>query len=278
MLAECSFLIMTLCVSIIPNTTAVRVPAYVPIWNLIQTKNITLPEIQVLNGDVAIYSGEDRWISILNVYGPRLGAGQILVNKADRRLSVGYERLVRTFPISIGDENHQTPTGAFKIVRKQTLPTWYPSRSARRLNRSIPRSIPPGPLNPLGVGAAYLNRTAYLIHGTNDDWSIGNTNTLGCVRLRNADIVHVLDATVVGSRVEIIESGLVVWSEGEHTLARFALFHGSLDHVTVHIGGESIPASKLAEIASRNGHNVRSVIFSIRSINPEQVQSSSVIR
>ncbi|EFO33486.1 protein ErfK/srfK [Roseibium sp. TrichSKD4] len=43
----------------------------------------------------------------------------------------------------------------------------------RKKGRKLPAYMPGGPKNPLGARALYLGNTIYRIHGTNEDWSIG---------------------------------------------------------------------------------------------------------
>lgn len=64
----------------------------------------------------------------------------------------------------------------------------------------------PGLTNPLGARALYLfddrgADTFYRIHGTREEWSIGNSVSSGCVRMLNHDIIHLYERAQVGSAV-----------------------------------------------------------------------------
>jgi L,D-transpeptidase ErfK/SrfK len=48
--------------------------------------------------------------------------------------------------------------------------------------------VPPGPDNPLGKHRIKLSIESYLLHGTNDPWSVGRLTTHGCVRFYPEDV------------------------------------------------------------------------------------------
>ena len=70
--------------------------------------------------------------------------------------------------------------------------------------KDMPKVIPPGFSNPLGVRALALNATAILIHGTSNYGSIGSAASHGCIRMRNSDIVNFFPLIGVGVPVDII--------------------------------------------------------------------------
>jgi len=53
--------------------------------------------------------------------------------------------------------------------------------------------MPGGPENPLGARALYIHQdgedTLYRIHGTPQQWSIGEATSAGCIRLFQQDII-----------------------------------------------------------------------------------------
>ncbi len=123
----------------------------------------------------------------------------IYVNLAEMRIYyynpgqvTGEGKKVRTYPISIGRGDWQTPVAKAKIVEKIVNPTWYPPASVRRehelMDDPLPVSVPPGKDNPLGKYALQLNLPGYFIHGTNRPYAIGLKATHGCIRMRPVDI------------------------------------------------------------------------------------------
>ena len=123
----------------------------------------------------------------------------IYVNLAEMRIyyydpkpASGEEKKVRTYPISIGRGDWQTPVSKAKVIDKIVNPTWYPPASVRRehelMDDPLPASVPPGKDNPLGKYALQLNLPGYFIHGTNRPYAIGLKATHGCIRMRPVDI------------------------------------------------------------------------------------------
>jgi L,D-transpeptidase ErfK/SrfK len=100
------------------------------------------------------------------------------------------------------------------ISRKKFRPTWYVPASIaedhRKKGDPLPDKIPPGPLNPLGEYALYLNMPSYLIHGTNKPASIGLRTTNGCVRLYPEDVKRLFDSTPVYTPVQIVNQPFLI--------------------------------------------------------------------
>lgn len=142
---------------------------------------------------------------------PREG---IVINTAEMRLyhfeGARGERPARVavYAISIGRDGRETPLAGARVTRKAENPTWYPTETIRKeraeRGEPVPAVVPPGPANPLGTRALYLNLPAYLIHGTNRELGIGMPVTAGCVRMYPEDIEYLYDRVPVGSKVEIV--------------------------------------------------------------------------
>ena len=64
--------------------------------------------------------------------------------------------------------------------------------------------LPPGPGNPLGTRAMYLNAPGIRIHGTYDDASIGTYASHGCVRMHIPDAEWMFNTVDIGTPVLII--------------------------------------------------------------------------
>tara|TARA_Y100000588_G_scaffold96622_1_gene104684 strand:- start:9 stop:959 length:951 start_codon:yes stop_codon:yes gene_type:complete len=152
--------------------------------------------------------GADRKIILPTAHivprGPREG---ILINLADQRLYLFDEnqKTVESVPLGIGNAGWDTPKGVTKVVRKQHLPTWYVPKSVRLDQPELPAVIGPGPDNPLGTHAVYLDWPAYLFHGTNKPYGVGRRVSHGCIRLYPEDIVRLFDKIQIGTKVTIID-------------------------------------------------------------------------
>ncbi|WP_084536810.1 L,D-transpeptidase [Azospirillum halopraeferens] len=129
----------------------------------------------------------------------------ITVSLADRRLYVHEAGgPVRSYPVAIGRPGVATPLGDTAVVRKRRNPTWHPTPAQRRADPDLPRSVPPGPGNPLGRYALDLGWPTYAIHGTNRPDSVGQRASGGCFRMLPADIEALFDSVPVGTPVRVI--------------------------------------------------------------------------
>jgi len=132
-----------------------------------------------------------------------LGAA-ILVRRSDRRLML-YDNgtLRKTYRVAVGTPRFPTPRGTWRIVEKRYLPTW--GNPGSDWAKDMPRTIPPGPDNPLGTRALNLNASGVRIHGTSNDASIGTAASHGCMRMHRWDIEDLYARVDVGTPVIIID-------------------------------------------------------------------------
>lgn len=126
---------------------------------------------------------------------------RLVLRLRDRKVYF-YENddLIASYPVAIGRQGWETPTGEFEIIQKVPNPTWQ-----HPFTNEI---VPPGPDNPLGdrwIGF-WTDGTNYIgFHGTPDESLIGQAVSHGCVRMRNADIVALFEKVDVGMQV-IVEN------------------------------------------------------------------------
>ncbi|MBP2308842.1 L,D-transpeptidase [Azospirillum melinis] len=140
---------------------------------------------------------------------PKLGGRSIAISLADRRLYLtDPDGGTRSFPVAIGRPGVPIPVGDSSIRRKRRDPTWRPTANQRRDNPALPRAVPPGPNNPLGLFALDLGWPAIAIHGTNDPDSIGTRASGGCFRMLPADIETVFAVAEVGMPVRVVRESL----------------------------------------------------------------------
>jgi L,D-transpeptidase ErfK/SrfK len=124
---------------------------------------------------------------------------------------------VRSYSHGVGRQDWQTPLGKTSIAKKVKDPAWYPPESIRREHAAngdpLPAVVPPGPHNPLGAYALYLNlKGDYRIHGTDIDkiFGIGMQITHGCVRMYPEDIEALYNGAPVGTPVYIVKQPIKV--------------------------------------------------------------------
>lgn len=112
--------------------------------------------------------------------------------------------VVRDWPVAVGTGGSPTPAGVFWVGAKRHLPTWH-NPAPTGWGADMPRVIPPGPTNPLGVRALNWNHdgrdTLIRFHGTANLRSIGQAASQGCVRLSNPDVVELFDLVPTGTAI-----------------------------------------------------------------------------
>lgn len=138
------------------------------------------------------------------------GPFSAVVTKRDYRIDlcmgVGSDRVVMTsLPVGLGKSNG-TPTGRFKVrVGSKLLnPEWRNPITGEFFDSN-------DPLNPIGehwlglegLEASNAQLLGYGIHGTVEPGSIGQDQSLGCVRLIAEDVAIVWETLGDGSEVEI---------------------------------------------------------------------------
>ena len=154
-----------------------------------------------VRSNIASFKGQ-RWQDHFEV----LGKGAILADLSSRALHYwggGEGQDYRLYPSSVPRSEELTRRGYSKIVRKRVGPDWTPTPSMLAEDPSL-KYTPPGPNNPLGTHAMYLDWPAYLIHGTHDTRKIGRKSSNGCIGLYNEHIEEVFDRTPVGTKVKLI--------------------------------------------------------------------------
>jgi len=111
---------------------------------------------------------------------------------------------MRIYPTSVPMTDDLTRRGYSEIVYKDDAPDWTPTPSMLRRDPTLPKYVPAGPKNPLGVRAMHLSWQYYRIHGTGDTRKIGRKSSSGCIGLYNEQIIEVFDRTPVGTQVKLI--------------------------------------------------------------------------
>jgi L,D-transpeptidase ErfK/SrfK len=154
---------------------------------------------------------------------PRTG---VVINIAAMRifyfppLKKGERPVVFTHPIGIGKVGWRTPEGVTKIIGRQKDPTWRVPVSVRQEHHEngeeLDPVIGPGPDNPLGKYAFYLQWPSYLIHGTNKPAGVGLRSSHGCIRLYPEDIEQFFAMVPVGTAVRVVNQPFVFgWRDGQ---------------------------------------------------------------
>ena len=190
--------------------------------------NVGYEEIQRANPKVDPWlPGEGREIIVPTQFilpdAPRTG---LVINIPAMRIFYfpptkhGEPQVVLTHPIGIGKVGWRTPEGVTKIVRRQKDPTWRVPVSVRKEHHEngedLDPVIGPGPDNPLGKYAFYLQWPSYLIHGTNKPAGVGLRSSHGCIRLYPEDIEQFFNMVPIGTQVRVVNQPFVFgWLDGQ---------------------------------------------------------------
>jgi lipoprotein-anchoring transpeptidase ErfK/SrfK len=127
----------------------------------------------------------------------------IVIHRGSNRLYLyNGVRLVRTFPVATGQPAWPTPLGHFEIVVKQMNPWWFPPTQDSWAAGAKP--VPPGPGNPLGTRWMGLSAPGVGIHGTSEPWSIGHSESHGCIRMQIPAAEWLYARVSVGTPVFIV--------------------------------------------------------------------------
>lgn len=120
----------------------------------------------------------------------------LIADVSDRTLYVmSGDRVVRSYPVSVGEPGYDTPTGQFTIRRMIWNPDWRPPPS--RWARDKKYEAPGSPGNPMGRVKMFFREPDFYIHGTGLTSSLGNARSHGCIRMRNIDAVELARLVMV---------------------------------------------------------------------------------
>jgi lipoprotein-anchoring transpeptidase ErfK/SrfK len=114
---------------------------------------------------------------------------------------------ITTFSVGLGKDD-STPTGKWLVEPQKKLanPTYYSTRGEGVIDKDDPK-------NPLGefwigltgVDGQAVGKASYGIHGTIEPDSIGKMDSMGCIRLRDADIARVYALLVEGKSTVVVQ-------------------------------------------------------------------------
>ncbi len=132
------------------------------------------------------------------------GPFHAVVDKSDFRLDLFLRDetagplYVTSFPVGLG-ENDSTPIGLWRIRAggKVTNPAWRNPRTSEVFDRDDPNN-PIGNywLGMEGIDDNTRNHEGYGIHGTTEPTSIGRQMSMGCIRMREDDLIRVYELLI----------------------------------------------------------------------------------
>jgi lipoprotein-anchoring transpeptidase ErfK/SrfK len=123
-------------------------------------------------------------------------------------------KVERAFPVATAMQGFTTPIGQWKVIVKEASPSWT-NPAPNGWAKDMPKYIPPGPGNPLGLRALALNSPGILIHGTPEESSIGSYASHGCIRMHEDDAIALFPLVPQGTPVIIY--GAPPWGNSSST-------------------------------------------------------------
>jgi lipoprotein-anchoring transpeptidase ErfK/SrfK len=124
---------------------------------------------------------------------------RLVVDLGDRRVYFwDAQKLIASYPISIGQPGWETPVGSFKITQMEEHPVWK-----QPITGTV---VPPGGQNPLGdrwIGFWTDGSTYIGFHGTPNETQVGLAISHGCLRMRNSEIRQLYDRVAIGMPVKV---------------------------------------------------------------------------
>ena len=116
---------------------------------------------------------------------PAPGELMVEVDLSEREMVVWVGDEVRaTYAVAIGQPEHSTPTGTYRLSPVIWNPSWVPPNEAWASDKQPKAPGEPG--NPMGRVKIFFS-DQYYIHGTTDTASLGQPASHGCIRMRNQD-------------------------------------------------------------------------------------------
>lgn len=150
-----------------------------------------------------------RLMALLNVSGQQPHGAFVLVRKQDGvlqvydgpvpegdptagNLDVSGDKLVAQFPVTMGSQHDPLPIGRWKVQTFSFMPKFHyqPNLFWDAKDSAKEHMLAPGPNGPVGVAWLDLTKDHYGIHGTPEPSTIGHTESHGCIRLTNWDVMR----------------------------------------------------------------------------------------
>jgi lipoprotein-anchoring transpeptidase ErfK/SrfK len=133
-------------------------------------------------------------MSVLNVEGSPAHGDHIVVDKSESALKVydASNKLVGQFPVTTGSGHDPLPLGDWKVTTYAFMPPFHyqPNLFWDVDDKKDEQKLAPGPNGPVGVAWLDLTKEHYGIHGTPEPSTIGKTESHGCIRMTNWDVLR----------------------------------------------------------------------------------------
>jgi len=124
---------------------------------------------------------------------------RLVLRLGERRVYIYQGDMVaKSYPVAIGKEGWETPTGEFEVFSQISEPGWT--------NPFTNEVMGPGPNNPLGdrwIAFWTDGNNSIGFHGTPNRESVGKAASHGCVRMYNEDVKELYEIVAIGTPVTV---------------------------------------------------------------------------
>ena len=157
---------------------------------------LRLPNVVPKSADYNVHGKDEMmpWMQLLNVDTSLPKGDHVVVDKSEGLLKVMNEsdRMVAQFPVTTGSGHDPLPLGTWKATTYSFLPpfNFQPDLFWDVSDEKDEQRLPPGPNGPVGLAWLDLTKEHYGIHGTPEPQTIGKTQSHGCLRMTNWDVLR----------------------------------------------------------------------------------------
>jgi hypothetical protein len=160
-----------------------------------QLLNMLNVEANEPHGDFIVVDKSDGTLKVYQAGGseaPKTDKPDKTAKSKDGSPSVPSGTLVAQFPVTTGSSHDPLPLGTWKTTTYSFLPpfNYQPDLFWDVADDKAEQKLPPGPNGPVGVAWLDLTKEHYGIHGTNEPQTIQHTESHGCLRLTNWDVMR----------------------------------------------------------------------------------------
>ena len=149
-----------------------------------------------------------QFMALLNVQAGGVNGDHIEVDKSEGLLKVMDDdgKLIAQFPVTTGSGHDPLPLGNWKVTTYSFLPPFHfqPDLFWDVADDKDEQKLAPGPNGPVGVAWLDLTKDHYGIHGTSEPQTIGRTESHGCLRLTNWDVLRLSQMMKPGFKAEFV--------------------------------------------------------------------------
>jgi lipoprotein-anchoring transpeptidase ErfK/SrfK len=164
-------------------------------------------------------AGEPIFVANVTTEGLPRKVARIEIDKSAQTLRAfdRDDKLVAFYPITAGSAEKPAPDGRLKVTGVSKNPTYRynPAYAFKGVKTDEPFTIKPGPNNPVGLVWIGLSGEGYGIHGTGDPSKVSKTESHGCIRMTNWDVLELAPAVSKGTPVDFIGDDTAPRSKGK---------------------------------------------------------------